>query len=131
MSLSRFKGTESAVAFTSGYAANVSTITSIVGRHDTVICDDDWAALRLAKYCQQRGFYVQGIPHPVVPKGSARLRVSITAGHSKEQLDRFAAVLDQGLDELAISRDGSGQETGLAPLSHRTPTHGERGLEAV
>ncbi len=77
-----------------------------------VICGDDWAAFRLARYCQQRGFYVQGIPHPVVPKGTARLRVSITAGHCKEQLDQFAAVLDQGLDELAISRDGSGQEPG-------------------
>lgn len=69
-----------------------------------VICGEDWAAFRLARFCQQRGFYVQGIPHPVVPKGSARLRVSITAGHSKEQLDRFAAVLDRGLDELAIPR---------------------------
>jgi glycine C-acetyltransferase len=47
-----------------------------------VVCGDDWAAFRLAHYCQQRGFYVQAIPHPVVPKGSARLRVSITAGHS-------------------------------------------------
>jgi len=78
-----------------------------------VICGDDWATFRLARSCQERGFYVQGIPHPVVPKGSARLRVSITAGHCKEQLDQFAAVLDQGLDELAIPRDGSGREMGL------------------
>jgi 8-amino-7-oxononanoate synthase len=67
-----------------------------------VLCGDDWAAFRLAHYCQQRGFYVQGIPHPVVPKGTARLRVSITAGHNKEQLDRFAAALSQGMGELAI-----------------------------
>lgn len=39
-----------------------------------------------------------------MPKGTARLRVAITAGHRKEQLDRFAAVLRQGLDELAILR---------------------------
>jgi glycine C-acetyltransferase len=75
-----------------------------------VLCGDDWAAFRLARSCQQRGFHVQGIPHPVVPKGAARLRVSITAGHSKEQLDAFAAVLDQGLDELVIPRNGGGQE---------------------
>jgi hypothetical protein len=74
-----------------------------------VICGDDWAAFRLAHHCRQHGFYVQGIPHPVVPKGSARLRVSITAGHSKDQLDDFAAVLDQGLDDLAIPRSGGGR----------------------
>lgn len=95
-----------------------------------VICGDEWAAFRLARYCQERGFYVQAIPHPVVPKGSARLRVSITAGHCKEHLDQFAAVLDQGLGELAIPRDGSGVrcgETGYAPpVGDREPA-----LEAV
>jgi 8-amino-7-oxononanoate synthase len=71
-----------------------------------VICGDEWAAFRLARYCQERGFYVQAIPAPVVPKGTARLRVSITAGHTQEQLDRFAATLDQGLAELGIARGG-------------------------
>lgn len=37
--LARFKETRAAVTFSSGYAANVSAIASLVGRHDTVICD--------------------------------------------------------------------------------------------
>jgi 7-keto-8-aminopelargonate synthetase-like enzyme len=65
-----------------------------------VICGDDWAAFRLASFCQKRGFYVQAIPYPVVPKGQDRLRVSINAGHRKEDLDLFVAVLDEGLKEL-------------------------------
>ena len=73
-----------------------------------VVCGDDWAAFRLARYCQERGFYVQGIPYPVVPKGEARLRVAVTAGHRKEQIDDFVAVLDRGLDKLAIPRGGRG-----------------------
>lgn len=89
-----------------------------------VICGDDWAAFRLAHYCQQRGFYVQGIPHPVVPKGTARLRVSITAGHHKKQMDDFVAVLDQGLDELAIPRSGSGRD----PVDSSRPPDGHPGL---
>jgi len=91
-----------------------------------VICGEDWAAFRLAHYCQQRGFYVQGIPHPVVPKGKARLRVSITAGHGKEQLDDFAAVLDRGIDELSIPRDGSGGFQGADSSRSRrnTPSMG-------
>jgi 8-amino-7-oxononanoate synthase len=34
-----FKNTEAAAAFSSGYFANVSTIASLVGKNDTVICD--------------------------------------------------------------------------------------------
>jgi 8-amino-7-oxononanoate synthase len=71
-----------------------------------VICGNDWAAFRLANFCQKRGFYVQAIPYPVVPRGMDRLRISINAGHRKEDLDLFVAVLDEGLKELAIPRSG-------------------------
>ncbi|MDR3685629.1 MAG: aminotransferase class I/II-fold pyridoxal phosphate-dependent enzyme [Coriobacteriia bacterium] len=37
--VARFKGTEAAVTFSSGYFANFSTIACLLGRHDTVICD--------------------------------------------------------------------------------------------
>ncbi|HLB00849.1 MAG TPA: glycine C-acetyltransferase, partial [Bacteroidota bacterium] len=36
----------------------------------------------------KRGVYVKGLWFPVVPKGEARLRVQISAGHSKKDLDR-------------------------------------------
>jgi glycine C-acetyltransferase len=93
-----------------------------------VICGDDWDAFRLAHYCQERGFYVQGIPHPVVPKGAARLRVAITAGHRKEQLDAFAAVLDQGLAELGIPRNGNGRVCDVSAQSNGSNTDGVIGL---
>ena len=34
------------------------------------------------------GIYVIGFFFPVVPKGEARIRVQISAGHSREQLDQ-------------------------------------------
>jgi glycine C-acetyltransferase len=34
------------------------------------------------------GIYVIGFSFPVVPKGAARIRVQISAGHSREQIDR-------------------------------------------
>jgi 8-amino-7-oxononanoate synthase len=37
--IAEFKGTEAALTFTSGFAANVSVISAILGRHDTVIAD--------------------------------------------------------------------------------------------
>jgi 8-amino-7-oxononanoate synthase len=95
-----------------------------------VICGDEWAAFRLARYCQDRGFYVQAIPPPVVPKGTARLRVSITAGHTREHLDRFAAVLDQGLAALGIPRDGSGVRCGETECAPPVGD-GEPAMEAV
>ncbi len=36
----------------------------------------------------KKGVYVKGLWFPVVPKGEARLRVQISAGHTKKDLDR-------------------------------------------
>ena len=34
------------------------------------------------------GIYVIGFSYPVVPKGAARIRVQISAGHNQEHLDQ-------------------------------------------
>lgn len=34
-----FKGAEAAVTYSSGYATNLTTVSALVGRHDTVYCD--------------------------------------------------------------------------------------------
>ena len=36
----------------------------------------------------KRGIYVVGFYFPVVPKNKARIRVQLSAGHSKKQLDK-------------------------------------------
>ena len=41
-----------------------------------------------AALLQQEGIYVTGFSYPVVPKGQARIRVQIAAGHDRQQLDR-------------------------------------------
>ncbi len=45
-------------------------------------------AQRFAEELLQRGIYVIGFFYPVVPKGQARIRVQISAGHEREHLDR-------------------------------------------
>ena len=40
---------------------------------------------------QDEGIYVTGFYYPVVPKEQARIRVQISAGHNREQLDRCIA----------------------------------------
>ncbi len=37
--IARFKGTEDAITFSSGYVTNLATISTLVGRNDVVICD--------------------------------------------------------------------------------------------
>ncbi|MCP4038254.1 MAG: 8-amino-7-oxononanoate synthase [bacterium] len=51
---------------------------------------------RTMKVCEQllaAGFYVQGIRHPSVPRGTARLRVTPMATHTPEQIDALADAL--------------------------------------
>ncbi len=40
---------------------------------------------------QKEDIYVTGFYYPVVPKGQARIRVQLSAGHNREQLDRAIA----------------------------------------
>ncbi|HKJ85322.1 MAG TPA: glycine C-acetyltransferase [Spirochaetia bacterium] len=53
-------------------------------------------AHEMADRLLERGVYVIGFSYPVVPKGTARIRVQISAGHTREELDyaveQFAAV---------------------------------------
>ena len=43
---------------------------------------------KYAKRMLEEGIYVTGFYYPVVPKGEARIRVQLSAGHEREHLDR-------------------------------------------
>lgn len=43
---------------------------------------------KMAARLLEEGIYVVGFYYPVVPKGQARIRVQLSAGHTKEQLDK-------------------------------------------
>ncbi|EHG22788.1 glycine C-acetyltransferase [Alloprevotella rava] len=43
---------------------------------------------KFAAALQEEGIFVTGFFYPVVPKGEARIRVQISAGHTREQLDK-------------------------------------------
>lgn len=65
-----------------------------------IVCGSDRRAWSLARYCQRQGVYIQAIPHPVVPKGLARLRAAVSAGHRPEDLARAVAVLHAGAEQV-------------------------------
>lgn len=51
---------------------------------------------------QEEGIYVTGFYYPVVPKGQARIRVQISAGHEREHLDRCVAAFIKVGGELGV-----------------------------
>lgn len=51
------------------------------------------AALALSESLRRRGHHVPAIRFPTVPKGTARLRVSLSADHRKEEIGSLARIL--------------------------------------
>ena len=49
---------------------------------------------------QEEGIYVTGFYYPVVPKGEARIRVQLSAGHDREHLDKAIAAFIKVKGEL-------------------------------
>ena len=43
----------------------------------------------------EKGIYVRGFTYPVVPKGKARIRVQISAAHTKEQMDKAVEAFEK------------------------------------
>jgi glycine C-acetyltransferase len=55
-----------------------------------------------ASKLQDEGVFVTGFYYPVVPKGQARIRVQVSAGHTVEQLDRCVAAFVKVGKELNV-----------------------------
>ena len=51
---------------------------------------------------QEEGIYVTGFYYPVVPKGQARIRVQLSAGHKREHLDKCIAAFVKVGKELGV-----------------------------
>ncbi len=48
------------------------------------------AALEMASQMREAGFWVTPIRYPTVPRGAARIRVSLSAALSKNDIEQFA-----------------------------------------
>ena len=56
----------------------------------------------MAEKMLQEGIYVIGFFYPVVPKGTARIRVQISAAHTREHLDKAVAAFTKVGKELGV-----------------------------
>lgn len=57
---------------------------------------------KMAEKLMDEGIYVIGFFYPVVPKGKARIRVQLSAAHTKEQLDQAIAAFEKVGKELGV-----------------------------
>jgi 8-amino-7-oxononanoate synthase len=51
-----------------------------------ILIGDELVALQVAEALLSEGFYVKAIRSPTVPKGTARIRVTLTAAHSEQHI---------------------------------------------
>ena len=57
-------------------------------------------ALQVASACRQNGIWVTAIRPPTVAKGTSRLRITLTANHTNEQIKTLSLALKQALGAL-------------------------------
>lgn len=67
-----------------------------------VMLYDAKLAQRMANMLLDEGIYVIGFFYPVVPKGKARIRVQLSAAHTKEQLDKAISAFMKVGKELGV-----------------------------
>lgn len=54
-----------------------------------IIIGDETETLKISKYMQDNGLWISAIRPPTVEEGASRLRVTITARHTKEHVDQL------------------------------------------
>ncbi len=58
----------------------------------------------------RKGVYVIGFTYPVVPQGKARIRVQVSAGHTREELEFAVAQFGAALGESRTWTSGADLE---------------------
>ena len=60
-----------------------------------VFCGADDRAFTMVSYCQHDNIFVLPVVSPAVPEGQARLRATVTAAHTAEDIDSALAVFEK------------------------------------
>ncbi len=75
-------------------------VSRVVAPIFPVVLGTEERALAASRALRARGFFVRAIRPPTVPRGTSRLRVSLTAAHAPGQVDAFLGALEEVLPGL-------------------------------
>ncbi|MER3439052.1 MAG: glycine C-acetyltransferase [Chloroflexota bacterium] len=67
-----------------------------------IVLGDEHKTVTMAKALNERGIFVVGFSYPVVPKGEARIRVQLSAAHTRDHLDRALAAFAEVGREIGV-----------------------------
>jgi len=67
-----------------------------------VIIGDEAKTMEFSRKLLENGVFVSGIVFPTVPRGTGRVRCMVTAGHTKEQLDRAVEAFKKVGEEMRL-----------------------------
>lgn len=88
------------------FKAKMGKLGYNIGHSETpitpVIIGDEAKTMEFSRNLLEKGVFVSGIVFPTVPKGKGRVRVMVTAGHTKEQLDRAVEAFETVGKEMGI-----------------------------
>ena len=77
-----------------------------------VVLGENERTMTVCEDLLERGYYAQGIRHPSVPRGSARLRITPMATHDESEIDGLADAIRD-----CIGNTGSGGKSSVPPAN--------------
>jgi glycine C-acetyltransferase len=86
--------------------SKISTAPSTTHILPVVLGDND-TTMAVSESLLDRGYYAQGIRHPSVPRGSARLRITPMATHDESEIDGLADAIVAAISDLPRDRPAS------------------------
>ena len=60
-----------------------------------ILLGDENLTVETARRLYDRGLYVVGFTYPVVPRGEARIRVQISAAHTRDEIERAVRLIEE------------------------------------
>ncbi|HIG04671.1 MAG TPA: glycine C-acetyltransferase [Planctomycetes bacterium] len=88
--------------FRQGMTAGGFDITPGIHPIVPIMLGDERKTMEMAEAMNQRGIFVVGFSYPVVPRGQARIRVQISAGHEIDQIDHAITVFTEVGKDLGL-----------------------------
>ena len=93
---------DNTVYFRETMAARGFRITPGIHPIVPIVLGNEGATVEMARALNRRGTFVVGFSHPIVPRGEARIRVQLSAAHTRDQLDRAISAFTEVGQRLGV-----------------------------